>query len=120
AAYRAHLDDLAPIRTKASSCQIEESIAGIAERTPVPEAVDEAGRPRVVGDVRPRSRMPRVFAASAAARRDLEAVLDAFEAEYAEARKALNRQTKRVGNTVRLRLVRFPEYALVGGGVRAA
>jgi len=119
AAYRDQLDDLATTRAKAPSCQIVEDIGELTERAPVPAAVDDAGRPRVVGDVRSRGPMPRVFAPSEATRKEFEAVLDAFEEEYDLARLALNRQAKRVGGVVRLRLVRFPAYALVGGGVRA-
>ncbi len=60
-----------------------------------------------------------MLAVNVAAWIEFEAMLDPFEAESAAARKALNRHVKRIGDAVRLRLVRFPEYALIGGGVGA-
>ena len=116
--YRALADEVATTpNTNAPLCQTHEDTAELPDRAPTPPAVDEAGNPRVVGNVTKRAPLPRVLAADPKARQEFLDLLDAFEEAYSAARQLLNQHVHCVKGSVRLRLVKFPQYALVGGGV---
>ncbi|MBI5610195.1 MAG: transposase [Deltaproteobacteria bacterium] len=119
--YRAITDDVGDqkVEQKAPLCQTHESAAenriAIAK---VADPVDDAGRPRLVGDVANRGRAPLILAATEVQRKAYRELLKAFEAEYAAARAELLRQVSRKQAGLRVRAVTFPRFSFPGGGLR--